>query len=119
MSDHEVSVLTITRYVTATTEAVYAGTIVRCLEQVAQIACRCHSNARDLSVLAVLYTFNLTMRAASKECCMTVVHVKSGLYLGKHSYAQQTQKVLPAPPKVLSQIAVHCPTELAGIHDSC
>ena len=82
------SALTITRYVTATTEAEYAGTIVWCLEQVAQIACRCHSNARHLAVLALLHTFTLTTRAASQECCMTVVHVNSGLYLGKHSYAQ-------------------------------
>lgn len=113
------SVLTITRYVTATTEAVYAGTIVWCLEQVAQIACSCHSNARDLAMLASLYTFTLATRAASKECCMTVVHVNPWLYLGKHSYAQQTQKVLPAPPKFLSQTTVHHPTELAGIHNRC
>ena len=119
MSDHEVSALTITRYVTATTEAVYAGTIVWCLEQVAQIACSCHSMARDLAMLASLYTFTLTMRAASQECCMTARNMQPGLYLGEHSYAQQTQKVLPAPPKILSQTAVHCPTELAGVHDCC
>jgi len=92
MSDHEVSALTITRYVTATTEAVYAGTIVWCLEQVAQIACSCHSMARDLAMLASLYTFTLTMRAASQECCMTVRNMQSGCTWGSIAMLNRPKK---------------------------